>query len=477
MNVKPDAEIVAAMASDEISEVLDGLLPDDAAPEDFFKAEEALLDEHPEREDEVREAVRRKARRAAIFEPFGAGTTAPRPLTQLEAAVRYEGLEKRGQGGIGTVYAGRDEELKRDAAVKVLDSADPASVHQFENEARVTGQLQHPGIPPVYCRGKTPDGQPFFAMPLLGKGSLAEEIDRFHTTQPKAYGSRDPVFRKLLARFATACRTVAYAHSRRAIHRDLKPQNMMLGEFGEVLVIDWGAATVLPEPVAAEAGSARRVPVQIERGPDSSQASYQYAAPEQLRKSGAATHRSDIYGLGATLYHLLTGMPPFANLKYEQVLDAHDRHETVPPSERKACVPRPLAAVCRKAMDPLPENRYEHAVLIADDLEAFLADRSVTASPDRVVGRVLRWTRGHLPAALCVTAALLLSVLALSAAAVSQRRAGQAVATESQTRLELAAELAARVVGAEIDRRWLTLEADATDPELVDALVEWNSPR
>jgi serine/threonine protein kinase len=167
------------------------------------------------------------------------------------AAARYRRLRFHARGGLGEVFVARDEELRRDVALKEMQSRfahDPGSRAQFVAEAEITGNLEHPGIVPVYGLGHYGDGRPYYAMRFIRGESLKEAIDTFHRaddTPGRDPGERTVALRRLLQRFLDICDAVAYAHSRRVLHRDLKPGNVMLGKYGETLVVDWGLAKPL----------------------------------------------------------------------------------------------------------------------------------------------------------------------------------------------------------------------------------------
>jgi serine/threonine-protein kinase len=245
---------------------------------------------------------------------------APAPAasdTRADGSSRYCLEEEVGHGGMGVVYRGRDASLDRTLAVKVLQERHrgrPDLERRFLEEARITGQLQHPGIPPIHALGTFPDGRPFFSMKLIEGSSLAELLG-----QRSGPADDQPRF---LAIFAQVCETLAYAHSRGIIHRDLKPANIMVGAFGEVQVMDWGLAKVLrkegdgsrekedtrvqatPPPLApsslsvSEAGAVMGTPA--------------YMSPEQARgEVDRLDERCDVFGLGAILCVILTGQPPY----------------------------------------------------------------------------------------------------------------------------------------------------------------------
>jgi serine/threonine protein kinase len=232
--------------------------------------------------------------------------------------------EEIGRGGIGRVLRGRDPELRRDLAVKVLrdEYRDDVTVQRrFVEEAQVGGQLQHPGLVPIYELGRFADQRPYFTMKLVKGRTLAELLKE-----------RPDVLHDLprfLTVFEQVCQTVAYAHSKRVIHRDLKPSNVMVGNFGEVQVMDWGLAKVLAnrevDPEATTAGTlirtARSDSTAEEAGRTGVVGTPAYMAPEQARgEVEAVDERADVFGLGGILCVILTGQPPFAGADQAEVL-------------------------------------------------------------------------------------------------------------------------------------------------------------
>ena len=195
---------------------------------------------------------------------------------------------------MGIVHEGVDIEMGRTVAVKRLKdehAADRRNIKQFEHEARVTGLLEHPGIVPVYGRGKDPGGRPFYAMRMVEGERLTTAIDRLH--EAPCDDPRSPELRRLLARFVTVCNTVAYAHTRGFAHLDLKPSNILLGPFGETFTMDWGLAMKVDRPVRRSSGTAH------------------YMSPEQVeRRFDEVGPASDVYALGAVLYTIVTGRKP-----------------------------------------------------------------------------------------------------------------------------------------------------------------------
>src|SRR5215831_4245649 len=239
----------------------------------------------------------------------------------------YELMEEIGRGGMGVVYRARDTALDRDVAVKLLSERYPAvspAAQRFLSEARVTGQLQHPGIPAVHQVGTLGDGRPFLAMKLIKGSTLAAILKQ----RPDLAADRG----RLLAIFEAVCQAVGYAHSHRVIHRDLKPANVMVGAFGEVQVMDWGLAKVLGEETSAiaEALPAEQTRAWTQLSPTPETGSHtqpgslvgtpSFIAPEQaVGQIERVNERADVFGLGALLAVILTGKPPYLGDTSESV--------------------------------------------------------------------------------------------------------------------------------------------------------------
>ncbi len=332
---------------------------------------------------------------------------------------RYTLSRLHATGGIGRVWLARDASLGRDVALKELRperAGQPALWARFLREAQVTGQLEHPGIVPVYEVGRRPDDQaPFYTMRFVRGRTLAEAARAYH--ERRARGAAGPLeLRELLTAFVGVCQAVAYAHSRGVLHRDLKPQNVVLGDYGEVIVLDWGLARVTGEADGDPAAGRAPVALPGEGSRDETLAGQvlgtpAYMAPEQAEgRLDLLDVRTDVYGLGAVLYDVLEGRPPFDGPDTTAVLRRVVHEAPAPPQALAPGVPRALQAVCLKALAKRPAERYAAALALAEDVKRWLADEPVSAYRDPPAVRAVRWARRHRTG---VAAAVALAVTAL----------------------------------------------------------------
>ena len=285
---------------------------------------------------------------------------------------RYLVLGEVARGGIGVIYKGRDKDLNRDIALKVLrpEYSDREDVvHRFIEEAQVGGQLQHPGIVPIYGIGLQDDGRPGFAMKLIKGQTLAELL------------SDNPGSIDLLAVFEQMVQTMAYAHSRGVIHRDLKPANVMVGAFGEVQVVDWGFAKVLgrqeraPRPGQTMVATVRSGPKGSQSMAGSVMGTPAYMPPEQATgRIEDLDERSDVFALGAILCEILTGAPPYEGEPKDQ-LTAAMQSALGPAFERlDACeAAAELKQIVRECLDPAMGKRPKTARALGDKLAGHFA--------------------------------------------------------------------------------------------------------
>ena len=314
---------------------------------------------------------------------------------------RYQIAEQIGQGGMGTVYRAEDLALGRPVAMKVLRdggmSAD--SMDRILREARVIARLEHPGIVPVHDAGRLPDGRVYYIMKLVNGRRLDEYADSSATLHER------------LRVFERVCETVAFAHARGVIHRDLKPQNVMVGEFGEVLVLDWGVAKVTRELIGQ---SPVGVPDLCDSKADARETAHgtilgtpAYMPPEQARgEIEQIDERSDVFALGGVLHFLLTGKPPRTASSY-----AAAEHALVPPRQRNRNVPRRLESTCMKALSANPAQRYASAAEFAADIARFLNGQAVLAHKEGFFERIARWAWWYRAPILIVGAYLLMRSL------------------------------------------------------------------
>ncbi|SIO59326.1 WD40 repeat [Singulisphaera sp. GP187] len=311
---------------------------------------------------------------------------------------RFQILKPHARGGLGEVFLAFDGELKRSVALKELQprrAHDPDSQARFLLEAEVTGKLEHPGIVPVYSLGRYADGRPYYAMRLIEGETLGAAIERLHRMGASAAKAADRTlaFRRLLRSVIDICNAVAYAHSRGVVHRDLKPDNIMLGPFGETLVVDWGIAKssfadTRNHPGESAATLVASADVSMTQ-PGSVIGTPRYMSPEQaagdLERVGPA---SDIYSLGAILYCLLVGHAPFGDGDLASVLDRVRRGIFPAPRRVLRSVDPTLEAVCLKAMALDPAERHASALDLANELEAWQADVRYRGEQEQALSQV-----------------------------------------------------------------------------------------
>lgn len=309
---------------------------------------------------------------------------------------RYEEVGMLGRGGMGEVYRVRDTVLNRTVAMKrLLASRDHGmGLARFVAEAQATAQLQHPGIVPVHDMGLTPDGYHFFTMKEVRGTTLQEAIGQVHSE-----GLDRLALRRLVVAFQQVCEAVAYAHDQGVLHRDLKPENIMLGDFGEVLVVDWGLAKVLDEPSEVRRGGGVHTSLSstdsLRTRAGAISGTPSYMAPEQAQGAteliGTPT---DVYALGAVLYEILAGRPPYEGRNGSEVVLAV---LTGPPPLLSADsrLPPELIEICESAMQRTPAERTASAKHMAEQIRAWsdgalLAERGLArlAEAEALIPRV-----------------------------------------------------------------------------------------
>jgi serine/threonine protein kinase len=319
--------------------------------------------------------------------PNASPTDSKPTLAWLPMKERYRIVSLYKKGGLGKVSLGYDSELRREVAIKqIRDRFVSHSIfrERFAHEAEVTGQLEHPNILPVYDIGCSPDGRPFYVMRMVRGDDFKSMIDQVHGKGPHWSRENRSEFRKLLLRFLDVCNAVQYAHGRGILHRDIKPQNIVLGRYGETYLLDWGLAKKFQR--AKSEISFEEKAVIIDHDIDSASidgaiiGSPGFLSPEQAKgERDQLSPATDIFGLGATLYYLLTGQPPQADESPEhRVADA--RVGNFPTPDQLALdIPRRLCDICLKAMAFEPQDRYQSADQLRKDLWDWLSDEPLMA--------------------------------------------------------------------------------------------------
>jgi serine/threonine protein kinase len=327
------------------------------------------------------------------------GAEAPLPPS-VEGNDRYVLEREIGSGGMGRVFAARDLRLQRPVAIKMLRVRDASLATRFEREVRLAARLQHPGVVPVYDAGFWPSGEPFLVMKLVLGQSLARVIRDADTPADRL---------ALLPHVITAAEAVAYAHDQGIVHRDLKPINIVVGAFGETIVLDWGLAKDL-RAGADLGGPGAADEVATPPGDTAAGAvlgTPSYMAPEQAA-GRAVDARADVYALGAILHHVLAGTAPELRTGAAPV----GARALVPLAALEPRLPSDLLAIVSKALAPDPQARYATAFELAEDLKRFQAGQLVAARRYSPLTRAARLAARHPLAALATLGAALAALAA-----------------------------------------------------------------
>jgi WD40 repeat protein len=432
---------------------------------------EALLRQHPDlaaelaaffaNQDEVDRLARGMAGPIAAVPPAVEAPTlapgeAPAPTvgTQVRYFGDYELLEEIARGGMGVVYKARQVSLNRVVALKMIlagQLASPQDVQRFQTEAQAAANLDHPHIVPIYEVGEH-QGQHYFSMKLVEGGSLGASVAQFH-------GDARAAARLLV----TVARAVYYAHQRGLLHRDLKPANVLLDATGTPHVTDFGLAK------RVEGGSNLTQSGAIVGTPS-------YMAPEQARAEKGLTTGADVYSLGAILYELLTGRPPFQSATALDTILKVLEQEPVPPSKVDARLDRDLETICLKCLEKDPAKRYGSAEALAEDLERYLHGEPIQARPAGNLERAWKWTRRRpaLAALLGLLAVMavgvMVSVVALLQMARAREREAAALAVQETERRREAQEAAERENRLKLDAVRASERANESATQARDAL-------
>jgi serine/threonine protein kinase len=327
--------------------------------------------------------------RAPVLDPQ------PRP-TAGSATDRYVLEREIGRGGMGRVFAGRDLRLRREVAVKVLLEPVPGLAARFERESLLAARLQHPGIVPVHDCGFWPTGEPFLVMRLVLGRPLGRAIEEAETMADRL---------ALLPHVVAVTDAIAYAHDQGVIHRDLKPSNVLVGAFGDTVVLDWGLAKDLRADDAAAEAQALPLPAPGGTEGGAVLGTPAYMAPEQAAGERVDA-RADVYALGAILYHVLAGAPP------TPPPGAPASAEPTPLANLEPRTPPDLAAVVGKALARAPSSRYPTAFELGEDLKRFQTAELVGARRYSLGSRALRWARRQPVATVTLVVAGIVALLA-----------------------------------------------------------------
>lgn len=459
---------------------------DEASLTDGF---ERLAQRHPRLEDALRSLHAEFENLERVLDEAAASPEFPfEELSRLHARGGHKRYRIEGEiarGGQGAVMRIWDSDLKRHLAMKLTlgrvtsstagdaDAPTPASstppldsrtIHRFLSEAKITGQLDHPGIVPIHELGVDDDGQAYFTMKLVNGHSLHEIFQRHRQGDPEWTTQR------CVGLILKATEAVAYAHSKGIIHRDLKPANIMVGEYGEVYVMDWGMAREL---CTRESGKRERTVSTDDSDPEFLPSTSQgtvtgavlgtpsYMSPEQAWGANAEVdERSDVYSLGAVLYELLKGAAPYREPGSDrdpiQIVEAIRAGPPEPLSSREGEVPGELAAVATQALSWKPIERYQAAGELLDDLRAYAEGRIVRAHDTRLVTAVRKWVSRNRALSGAILVAVLVALIGAVAVYLSEvKRANIAQEAEEIARVEADYLLSAALIGAIEDPRGL----------------------
>ena len=319
----------------------------------------------------------------------------PEAGSELQPGLRlggYQIIGLIGRGGMGEVYRAHDARLSREVALKVLPQSRAADskrfgslFRRFESEALLTANVQHPAVVPIYERGELSDGRPFYSMKLISGRSLRELID-----ERKNLADRIALLPNVIA----VAEALAHAHTRRVVHRDVKPSNIIMGEFGETVLIDWGVAKDLVD------GCGKELPSYSSSATDRTEVGAiigtpAYMSPEQARGS-RVDERADVFSLGATLYHLLAGRAPYEG-DTEAILPQVMRGDHPPLTQGQPEIPGELAAIVNRAMEREAARRYPTARQLAEDLRRFQTGQLVLSHRYSARELLIRWMKRHRP--------------------------------------------------------------------------------
>ena len=432
---------------------------------DYATGAERDLVHYLARFPDAQPAIAREYLRLTTAQP--AEERPPVSAPETGAAQRYARLGEIARGGMGVIERVRDERLGRDLAMKSALRSGANAALRFEKEARLTGQLDHPGIVPVHDVGASPEGTPWFTMRLVGGRDLREIIQLVHEGDPSWS------LTSALGVLLRVCETVAYAHSRGVVHRDLKPANVRVGQYGEVYVMDWGLARAEHQP---EVNDLR---LRLDREGDDPRGALLLTmdgdvvgtpcnmSPEQAAgKLDEVGPRSDVYSVGSMLYELLSGRMPYVergeSVSSKEVLARVLSSPPVRLTKIAPDAPAELIAVCEKAMHRDPARRYTDMREMSADVRAYLEGHVVRAYRTGVRAEAWKWVARNKRLTWAIGAGLAVALAALVALArvEAQNRQRLRLQADARAPADLVARAAKLTTGrpddAPVLRRWLS---------------------
>ncbi len=356
-----------------------------------------------------------------------AANTIQELISHSNAESKYIFDRELGRGGMGAVFSTVDQDVRRKVAMKVMlpsTATSPAHIKRFLEEAQITGQLEHPNIVPVHEVGINEDSNIYFTMKMVRGENLDDVLDKI--AQGKADYQQKYSLGVLLQIFMKVCDAIGYSHAKGVLHRDLKPENLMVGDFGEVLVMDWGLAKVLGrEDINTEGRASTDQASAYHTMEGQVMGTPAYMSPEQaLGKISELDERSDIFSLGGILYKILTGQAPYRGKNAREALEKARKRQMQPPDlrapERKN--PAELVAICMKAMAREQDERYGSAEELKDDIQRYLDGKSVSAKKDSLLLTAKKWVIRNKVASMGIAGAIVCLIVGTMGAAAYQQQ-------------------------------------------------------
>ncbi len=397
------------------------------------------------------------------------GPTSTDSLEEISCTASFESFHLLAKGGLGEVYEAkhrfesgnepRQESRMRPVAVKLIrpDKLDSKKRRMFADESVITAKLEHPGVVPIYGFGTAHDGRPFYVMRLIEGQTMRQRIKQFHAKRHSGgvdQRENSVPFRELLNQLIAVCNTLAYAHDCGIVHRDVKPDNIMLGPFGETLLVDWGLARTYHRggkekssqlPTLISQTRDRRFSQGIEGTPN-------YMSPEQANPEAYVGKATDVYSLGACLYEILTGKHAIPGKDLAEVLNMVRTNSIKPPRQVNDDVPIALEAVAMKALSRAEDDRYSSALELADDVKRYMSDEPVRAYDEPWHIKTQRWMRRNKSITHLALAGVLAAVVAMTAVATNSRAHMGNLVDQKLVTLKTQADKQERMLLSDIER-------------------------